>query len=366
MSRFLRVLISLAVVALPGYLYLGFRLAGDRLGWTALALLFVIIFSFTLRWRFSEDDNSNKALNILQHITFLCMGFISFLFAATVFRDIVGVVSGFWIGVPAVIGAALAALGIGTFWAINPRIKKVKIKIENLPEKLSGLRIVQISDLHVGPTIGARYVRKVVLAANSFDPHLVAFTGDIGDGPAIELKDHVAPLSELKSTLGTFYVPGNHEYYWNLELWLEQMRKVGAKVLLNSGSKVSLNGESILVAGITDPAASHMGHHEIPDVQKAYDVAPDAHLKILLSHRPDFAELAAKTGFNLQLSGHTHGGQFFPWTIVVRFVHKFFLGLHKAGNMWVYVNGGTGSWGPLVRLGTTPEVTHIELIAAGR
>jgi uncharacterized protein len=87
-------------------------------------------------------------------------------------------------------------------------------------------------------------------------------------------------------------------------------------------------------------------------------------LKILLSHRPGLAPLASKAGFHLQLSGHTHGGQFFPWTIVVRFVHKFFLGLHKHENMWVYVNGGTGSWGPLLRLGTTPEITLIELIAA--
>lgn len=364
MQRFYSVLTMLIIVVLPSYIYLGFRLAGDRLGWMALAVPFLLILSFSLRWGFSDKEETSWTTAILLQLTFVCMGLLSFLFAFTIIRDLIGLASGAWASNQTVVLSSGAAFLFGTFWAAGPSIKKRKIPIEGLPPELHGFRIAHMSDLHVGPSIGRRYVEKVVERANSTKPDLVALTGDFGDGPAAQLKDHIQPLSKLEAPAGVFYVPGNHEYYWNVEDWMTVISDLGAAVLLNRSERIIFRGKKLLIGGVTDPAAPYTSQHPAPNARSAHGESSDAPLKILLAHRPSMASEASKAGFHLQLSGHTHGGQFFPWTIVVRFVHKFFLGLHKHEKMWVYVNGGTGSWGPLLRFGTTPEITLIEIIAA--
>jgi uncharacterized protein len=364
MRRFYSVLTMLLIIVLPGYLYLGFRLAGDRLGWMALAVPFLLVLSFSLRWGFSNKDETSWLAALFLQLTFICMGLLSFLLALTLIRDLAWFAAGLWVSNLTVVTIAIAAFLFGTFWASGPSIKRRSIPIEGLPRELHGLRIAHISDLHVGPSIGRRYVEKVVRKANSIQPDIVALTGDFGDGPAAQLKEHIEPLGKLKASAGIYYVPGNHEYYWNVEDWISVIKDLGAAVLLNRSERIQFRGAKLLIGGVTDPAAPYTSQHPAPDVKSAHGGPSDAALKILLSHRPSMAAEASKLGFHLQLSGHTHGGQFFPWTIVVRFVHKFFLGLHKHENMWIYVNGGTGSWGPLLRLGTTPEITHIELIAA--
>jgi predicted MPP superfamily phosphohydrolase len=201
-------------------------------------------------------------------------------------------------------------------------------------------------------------VENVVKKINQFTPDVIVLTGDIGDGNARQYREDTTPLKGLRSKSGTFFVPGNHEYYWNVNEWLTVMNNMGIINLVNRGKVVNYKSRKILIAGIPDPVSGLSP--ALGAVQEA-EPSDNADFKILLSHRPGIAHEASRFGFHLQLSGHTHGGQFFPWTIVVKFVHKFSLGLHRVGDMWLYISAGTGSWGPLLRVGTTPEITLLTL-----
>jgi predicted MPP superfamily phosphohydrolase len=175
-----------------------------------------------------------------------------------------------------------------------------------------------------------------------------------------QLREEIGSLQELNKLAPVFYVPGNHEVYSNFHGWMEAFRSLGMRVLLNEGEKVRVRDAIMFVAGITDPACAMVDLK--PDLAKAGLGGGGADFRILLSHRPDPAEESSKAGFDLQLSGHTHGGQFFPWTLVVSAVHRYSLGLYRLGNMRIYVSPGTGSWGPRLRLGTRAEVTLFELL----
>jgi predicted MPP superfamily phosphohydrolase len=245
----------------------------------------------------------------------------------------------------------------------GPHVKTVEIHSAQLPQALDGFRIAQISDLHVGPTIGRRYVERVVRLTNSLTADLVALTGDIGDGAVQELERDLEPLNALSPRGRIYYVTGNHEYYWIGRDWVEKFRELGAKPLLNDAELIEHNGAALLVGGVIDPAASMATPGATPDAHAACRKDRPADFRILLAHQPGIAEKAEHAGFDLQLSGHTHGGQFFPWTLVVRHVHRYHLGLFKHGKMHVYVNAGTGTWGPPIRFGTRPEITLIVLRA---
>lgn len=169
-------------------------------------------------------------------------------------------------------------------------------------------------------------------------------------------REDIHPLSQLRARLGSFYVTGNHEYYWGGNEWLNVMNNLGMVVLMNRGKIIQHKNARILMGGIPDPVSKIL-----PDLESIIKVGIESDFKILLSHRPGIARSAEPLGFDLQLSGHTHGGQFFPWTLVVKFVHEFHRGLSRLGKMWVYVNMGTGSWGPFLRVGSTTEITLLEL-----
>jgi len=189
-------------------------------------------------------------------------------------------------------------------------------------------------------------------------------TGDIGDGHVADLKNEVSPLSKLSSMGRLFYVPGNHEYYWDVDAWLAEFTTLGAKVLLNKGESFQFKGKKIWVGGVTDPTATLMNKEMAPDAAHAAQGSEDSIFKLLLSHRPGLAHDASVAGFDLQLSGHTHGGQFFPWTIVAKLFHEYCTGLGRHDKMWIYTSPGTGWWGPPVRIGTSSEVTVLKLIEA--
>lgn len=358
------VLLFILLVLFPGYFYVGYSLRFPILGWILLAIPFLLIASLPFRFKREEESSHSSLDQILFHGTFLSMGVLTYLFLFTLLQDLAEIYFKNEIQSAWVLGLTFIAVVAGTLRAsMGLTVKQIRIPLENLPAELNGLKIAQISDLHVGPTIRSRYVENVVRKANQENPDIVALTGDIADGRLRDLKEQISPLKNLKSQLGVFYVPGNHEFYWNINDWTGHMKSLGAQVLWNTGVQISWKGKDILVGGITDPVATHYGQQHKPDPRAAIQSGPNADLKILLSHRPGFAKEAAELGFDLQLSGHTHGGQFFPWTLVVRMVHEFFLGLHRCGKMWIYVNAGTGSWGPLLRLGTTPELTVLELIS---
>lgn len=275
-----------------------------------------------------------------------------------------------------VVGVALAATAIGYRNARRTAgVLRVDIPIEGLSPALEGFTIAQISDLHIGPTIRAPMVERLVKRVNDLQAHVVAITGDLVDGGVADLVDHVAPLAKLRARQGVYLVTGNHEYYAGGLPWVEHFKSLGLHVLINEhvvlravfASAAQTDEEEgdncIVFAGITDFEAGHFVHEHKSDPFKALDGAPhSACVRILLAHQPRSAMTAEAAGFDLQLSGHTHGGQFWPWNHFVRLQQPFTAGLHKMGKMLIYVSRGTGYWGPPKRLGAPNEIALLRLV----
>lgn len=251
---------------------------------------------------------------------------------------------------------------IGSIQALSgPRVDEVEIPIDDLPEAFEGFTIAQISDLHLGPLISESYCQNVVNITNGLKPDLIALTGDLVDGTVEMLRQAAAPLGTLKAEHGVFFVTGNHEYYWDALDWCEEFKRLGAKVLLNEHVLLQKAGQQMVLAGVTDLHAHRMMPAHQSDPLKALQGAPQEGVKLLLAHQPGSYDQASKAGFHLQLSGHTHAGQFFPWNMLVAMVHRYYKGLNRHENMWVYVNRGTGYWGPPMRFGVPAEITLIKL-----
>ena len=244
----------------------------------------------------------------------------------------------------------------------GPQVKETKIKIKNLPKHLEGLKIAQISDLHVGPTIRQGYVEDVVAKTNQLNPDLIFFTGDIADAYIHDIDNHLQPLANLKSKYGKFYITGNHEYYWGVEDFVKKMRELKFTPLINQNKIISIGKTKVMIAGVTDPAGEMQDGHK-PDISKAMQDHNQAKFKILLAHRPDSTSFQAeKLGFNLQFSGHTHNGQYFPFNMLIGLFQKYTKGLYQIDHMQLYVNPGTGYWGPASRLGVESEISLIMLV----
>lgn len=269
-------------------------------------------------------------------------------------------------GVP--VGALLLA-GWGVYQARRtPAVREVGIAIAGLPSALQGLRIVQLSDVHVGPTIRRGFVQRLVAQVNALEADLVAITGDLVDGSVGELRTHVQPLAALRSRHGTFFVTGNHEYYVGVQPWLTELRRLGVRVLLNEHEvlQIQRHGHAgrLVLAGVNDWSAHHFEPTHRSDPHAALRGAPQqADLKVLLAHQPRSAGAAAQAGFDVQLSGHTHGGQIWPWSYLVYLQQPYRAGLRRQGRLWVYTSRGSGYWGPPMRLGAPSEVSLITLLA---
>ncbi|TSA15818.1 MAG: metallophosphoesterase [Betaproteobacteria bacterium] len=260
---------------------------------------------------------------------------------------------------------ALAFSAIGLFNARRgPRIVEVNIPLAGLPDALNGFRIAQISDIHVGPTIKRAFLERIVAKVNALDVQLVAITGDLVDGSVHELAGHTNVLQALRSTHGSFFVTGNHEYYSGVDDWVRELRRLGIRVLQNEHVVLRHQGASLVVAGVTDYSAHQFDQRQRSDPQAAIKGAPDAAAKLLLAHQPRSAAAAESAGFDLQLSGHTHGGQFFPWNYFVRMQQPYTAGLHRLNKLWIYTSRGTGYWGPPKRIGAPAEITLLRLVPA--
>ena len=276
------------------------------------------------------------------------------------------------VGVPAV---ATAASLIGLLNARRTAcVVRVDVPIRDLPSALSGFTIAQLSDIHVGPTIKRGYIQRMVDAVNALGADMIAITGDLVDGTVSELREHIAPLQQLKARHGTFVVTGNHEYYAGAHAWIEELRRLGLRVLLNEHVVLQTRNvkgaqtdeevleSALLVAGVTDYTAGHFDAAHASDPHRALvDAPPLVHTRVLLAHQPRSAPEAADAGYHLQLSGHTHGGQFFPWNLFVPLQQPFTAGLHRLREMWVYTSRGTGYWGPPKRFGAPSEITLLRL-----
>lgn len=194
---------------------------------------------------------------------------------------------------------------------------------------------------------------------------MVAVTGDLVDGSVAELAAHVAPLAALRSRHGTFFVTGNHEYYSGAHAWIAELRRLDVQVLLNEHVVLRHDGSDVVVAGITDHSAHQFDIEHRSDPQASLFGAPiGAALRLLLAHQPRSALAAVGLGFHLQLSGHTHGGQFWPWNLFVRLQQPFTAGLHRLRDLWIYTSRGTGYWGPPKRFGAPSEITHLRMVLA--
>jgi predicted MPP superfamily phosphohydrolase len=243
------------------------------------------------------------------------------------------------------------------------RVKDVRIPIAGLPDALNNFHIVQLSDVHLGPTIKGDYLQGIVDRCNQLQPDLVAITGDLVDGLTSQLQEHVMPLTGLRSRHGSWFVTGNHEYYWGADDWAGLLRTLDVHVLTNEHRIIDHNGARLLLAGATDYSAGKYLSGHASDPMLAREQARRSDVSILLAHQPRSAFAGLAAGYDLQLSGHVHGGQFFPWNLLIGLVQPYNIGLHRVGQrMWLYVSAGTGYWGPPSRLGVPAEITSIRLV----
>ncbi len=243
----------------------------------------------------------------------------------------------------------------------GPKIKAININVPDLPVALQNFKIAQLSDLHIGPTIRRKYIEKIVRRTNTLKPNIVVLTGDIADANAVDITLDLQPLQDLSNTNGKYYVTGNHEYYWDPVGLMDAIKHLGFEVLVNDNRIIHMDDAKILVAGIPDTIGGKFLAGHTPNVVQAVQCDEATDFKILLAHRPEFCIEAEKVGFNLQFSGHTHGGQFFPFNFLVSMAHQYYRKLNKHGRLWLYVNPGTGYWGPANRFGIPAEITLLTL-----
>ncbi|MSQ82409.1 MAG: metallophosphoesterase [Myxococcales bacterium] len=263
-------------------------------------------------------------------------------------------------------GGALLAGASALHEALRfPQLRRVEIKLRKLPKGLDGLTIVQVSDLHVGVTIQRQWVEKLVIEINKLRPDIVALTGDLVDGPVAALREHVAPFANVQARLGTFLVTGNHEYYSGADQWIAVWQQLGVRVLRNECVTVQDGDHAFDLAGVDDWTAARFGlaghGHDVAKALRGRDTSREL---VLLAHQPKSIYEAADHGVGLQLSGHTHGGQIWPFGWLVRLVQPYVAGLYLHGATWIYVSRGTGFWGPPMRLSAPSELTQLVLRAA--
>lgn len=265
-------------------------------------------------------------------------------------------------GAAALVGVGATASGVAA--AFTPILERVKVPLARLPASLSGLRIVQISDVHVGTTINKEHIARLVEQMNAIDPDLVVITGDLVDGPVAALAGHVAPLGQLKSRHGVFFVTGNHEYYSGAVEWVEHLATLGIRVLRNERVQIGDERGTFELAGVDDFSARGLAEGHGHDMEKAMAGLDPAQEVVLLAHQPRSILEAVKHKVGLQLSGHTHGGQIFPWNFLVRLQQPYVAGLDRRDQTYIYTSRGTFFWGPPVRVGAPAEVTEITLVRA--
>ncbi len=346
-----RFLIALAIFT-AAHIYVWWRLAWPlpSPAWqlaTAAIALFAPIFPFTLRL--------TRRLPRERARPWLLAGYLWFGFAAYFLLGAIASHVAVAFGAPprtAAIVAGAASIAVVVAGLINvargPTVHRVRIPIAGLR---SPYTLVQLSDVHVGHMIGRRFVERLVGRVNALSPDAIAITGDLVDGHVGNLRPHVAPLADLRARDGVFAVTGNHEYYWNADAWLTHLRSLSIRVLLNE--HVTL--PQFTLAGVNDWSFGE-------DVPRAVANRDRSRPLILLAHRPRTIAAAVAAGADLQLSGHTHGGQLLPYGYLARLFDPHVSGLTRVDRTWLYVSHGTGFWGPPLRVGTRCEITCITLV----
>jgi uncharacterized protein len=357
--------VVLLAIGLP-FSYLYFRVVAPLSAWpvafwAATALLGIglsAILWLPLHFWASKSTTVKSYEKGHERLAHLSMGFLSILLFLGLVRDLL-LAGSTLLGESERIGGpegSVAVFGLSFVLALfgfmiarkGPIVKKIRLT----PDTEAPLRIVQISDLHVGTWIGRRYVERLVAQIEALGPiDLLLLTGDIGDGdPHAHIED-LAPLSKIQASVGKFSVTGNHEGYWNETEWNSRIRELGFKILENESETVSTRLGPLSIHGVSDSRS---------DPVKALATLTPEIYSLFLAHQPKHAPAAIKAGVRLQLSGHTHSGQFLPWSLFIGLAHTYAAGLYRVGKTSIYVNAGTGFWGPPFRLGTRSETTLIE------
>ncbi|MFF4017582.1 metallophosphoesterase [Streptomyces sp. NPDC001843] len=252
--------------------------------------------------------------------------------------------------------AAVATVGYGTYGVLRgPKVKRVTVPLAKLPRAASGFRIAVVSDIHLGPVLGRDFARKVVDTVNGTQPDLIAVVGDLVDGSVKDLGPAAAPLAGLRARHGAYFVTGNHEYFSGAEQWVEEVRGLGIHPLENARTELPYFD----LAGVNDLQGESEGQG--PDFARALGDRDKARTCVLLAHQPVQIHEAVRHGVDLQLSGHTHGGQLWPGNLVAAAANPTVAGLERYGDTQLYVSRGAGAWGPPTRVGAPSDVTVIEL-----
>ncbi len=343
----------------------------------------LIVLFFALSWfaPFILNLMSNvfptSVYTFFYHILYTCFGFAFILFSVLIIRDVIwyfvywlakGFGAGSWDFNPkniSVLGKAnmialvfavlLSAYALVGGWA-EPEIKKITYYTPKLAQDVN---IVQISDVHINRTTPVSKVRSLVRQVNLLDPDIVIITGDLVDDKVSEVTEQIEPLKDLKSKKGVYLSMGNHEYYNNIYEWNLKFRELGIKFLFNQG--VNFDDYKLFISGVPDLSIStHARDITIDFIKALKNVKPD-YYKVLLSHTPEVIDFITKITFDAQFSGHTHGGQIFPFHVFVKKVCKYIAGQYRINDVELYVSRGAGQWGPMMRLFAPSEITKIEL-----
>jgi uncharacterized protein len=264
-------------------------------------------------------------------------------------------------GLGVVAGAASASLvGAGMVSALGtPDLLRVRVPLRNLDPSLAGFRIAVVSDIHLSALLRRSHTERIVSLINESAPDLVAIVGDLADGTVADLGDAAAPLADLAPREGSFFVTGNHEYFVDPDGWVRELDRLGVHTLRNERTTITRGGASFDLAGVTDVNGRNSG--DAPDFDRALAGRAGDGPVVLMAHQPVQVTEAAKRGVDLQLSGHTHGGQLYPFHYVVAAAQPSLAGLSKVDDTYLYVTRGAGFWGPPVRVGAPPDITLIEL-----
>jgi predicted MPP superfamily phosphohydrolase len=362
-----RIVIPFLLILVGLFSYLYFRVVAPLQTWPGLFWVFagtLAIAAATILWLplffwSSEETETSRIEFIIEKTAHVAVGFLSVLLGITVLRDFVMLIAYPFGRASLLAGAGPSAIlaGSAIFLALvgfftarsGPVVRRIALTPGTGGEPL---RIVQISDLHVGVWIGRRYVEKVAAQIRALGPiDFLILTGDIGDGDVREHAKNLAPIGEISARVGKFAVSGNHEGYWDEAAWNARMRELGFRMLENESVTLATPRGPVMIFGVPDAGA---------DPKRTLASVNPGVFSIFLAHQPKHAEAAIAAGVNLQLSGHTHAGQFLPWSLFIGFAHRFAAGLYRVDKTAIYVNSGTGFWGPPFRLGTRSETTLIE------
>ncbi|MEU8792795.1 metallophosphoesterase [Streptomyces sp. NPDC048643] len=256
----------------------------------------------------------------------------------------------------AVAAAAVGTVGYGTYGVLRgPAVKRVTVPLAKLPRSAHGYRIAVVSDIHLGPVLGRGFAQKVVDTINSTQPDLIAVVGDLVDGSVKNLGPAAAPLAGLRARHGAYFVTGNHEYFSGAAQWVREVRELGIHPLENARTELA----GFDLAGVNDVQGESEGHG--PDFGRALGGRDTARACVLLAHQPVQIHDAVRHGVDLQLSGHTHGGQLWPGNLVAAAANPTVAGMERYGDTQLYVSRGAGAWGPPTRVGAPSDITVVEL-----